>query len=117
MNLCNNDWIAKSSLANKRFKVNEILTSDWFNATTVMLIFVLLFLFRRSQLNIDNRCDILENTPSDYTLIVSNIPKINNPAKELKEYFEKEVYKGDNDELLPIKVCSVNLVYLMDEID
>ncbi|CAD8158550.1 unnamed protein product [Paramecium pentaurelia] len=88
-NYCLNDWIARSSLANKRFQ--SILTElpHYFNFSSVIFILIIIFFFRKSQLIIDNDCDIKENTPSDYTLIVKDIPK-DCKQQQLKEFFENK---------------------------
>ncbi|CAK77359.1 unnamed protein product (macronuclear) [Paramecium tetraurelia] len=88
-NYCLNDWIARSSLANKRFQTILTQLPHYFNFSSVIFILVIIFFFRKSQLIIDNDCDIKENTPSDYTLIVKDIPK-DCKQQQLKEFFEKK---------------------------
>ena len=39
-------------------------------------------------MNLDNECDIKENTPSDYTILIKGLPQMEDPYKEVKEYFE-----------------------------
>jgi len=66
--------VAKSSEANKRF---EVVLSDlpkYFNFSSVLFILIIIFFFRKSQLGIDNECDIRENTPSDYSIIIKDLP-------------------------------------------
>ena len=48
---------------------------------------ILLFLFRYKSRYIDKRIDSDLNTPSDYTLIVKNIPKVDNLKEEIIKVF------------------------------
>lgn len=47
-NFCIDDFISRSSLANKRFEKEYSLLSDTLNATSVLVILVLIFFFRKS---------------------------------------------------------------------
>lgn len=38
-------------------------------------------------MDIDNECDIRENTPSDYSILIKGLPIMNDPKKELTDYF------------------------------
>lgn len=50
---------------------------------------ILVFLFRYEARKIDKRIDSDLNTPSDYTIIVKNIPKVDNLKEEIRKVFEE----------------------------
>ena len=49
---------------------------------------ILTFLFRYQARKIDKKIDSDLNTPADYTLIVKNIPRVDNLEEEIRKIFE-----------------------------
>ncbi|CAD8169509.1 unnamed protein product [Paramecium pentaurelia] len=68
--------------------------------------------FRKAQRSIDIEVDESQLTPSDYTICVKNIPKLNEDYREvLKNIFQN--YAADGRELFVTKIV---LVYNLDEV-
>lgn len=59
---------------------------------TTIALMILTFLFRYSARKIDKKIDSNLNTPADYTLIVKNIPKVDNLEEELRKVFEESKF-------------------------
>lgn len=71
---CKKDFISQFSIANKVSNKDYAQISDLLNIVTSVTIMALLIYFRKDQKDIDIQCDIKEITPSDYTILVMNLP-------------------------------------------
>jgi predicted RNase H-like nuclease (RuvC/YqgF family) len=78
------------------------------------LIIVILLLFRRSQRRINAEIDELQNSPSDYTIMVRGIPtnKDSDYNESLKNFFTNNI-----DPVKKYNVTKVNLLWEIDEIE
>ncbi|KAL4444393.1 hypothetical protein ABPG74_016686 [Tetrahymena malaccensis] len=86
---CVVDLISIFTIANKKQKVDYADIQDILNFTTILVLMILLFFFRKEQKEIDSQCDMAELTPADYTILVRNLP-VNTTKKDIREFFEAE---------------------------
>ena len=107
--VCSFDWITAHSIANYGVTNVDSQEKSW------VLIFFLFYWFTLSGLKsyikkTNKLIDVNNDTPSDWTLIVKNLPK-DEPAEQIKANFE--AYGNLGKSTCPVK--KVNLVYKCDE--
>lgn len=87
---CHYNWAHIFSMANKKDRPEFISIQAYLNLAVSFAIMMSLMLFRRSQRQIDIEIDASQATPSDYTIMVKNIPKMRkeNYEEYLKKLFE-----------------------------
>ncbi|EAS02885.2 kinase domain protein (macronuclear) [Tetrahymena thermophila SB210] len=85
---CVVDIISIFTIANKKQKVDYADIQDILNFTTILVLMILLFFFRKEQKEIDSQCDMAELTPADYTILVRNLP-VDTTKKDIRDFFEK----------------------------
>ncbi|KAL4491908.1 hypothetical protein ABPG72_006163 [Tetrahymena utriculariae] len=86
---CVVDLISIFTIANKNKRVDYADIQDILNFTTILVLMILLFFFRKEQKEIDSQCDMAELTPADYTILVRNLPA-NTTKKDIRDFFEKQ---------------------------
>lgn len=108
---CKLNWMSQLSLPNKKNNADQMEIQQYLNLLSCFLIVFLLMLFRRSQRIINAEIDQKQNSPSDYTIMVRNIP--NNQNSEYKttltDFFSNRID--------PVKKYNVTKVSLLWEID
>ncbi|KAL4487142.1 hypothetical protein ABPG72_001594 [Tetrahymena utriculariae] len=72
---CHYNIISKYSYINKNVDMNYIYFQDILDYFTVIMLIITFIYFRRYQIYKDIECDVLDLTPSDYTVMIKNIPK------------------------------------------
>ncbi|EAR84792.2 transmembrane protein, putative (macronuclear) [Tetrahymena thermophila SB210] len=72
---CHYNIISKYSYINKNVDMNYIYFQDILDYFTVITLIITFIFFRRYQIYKDIECDVLDLTPSDYTVMIKNIPK------------------------------------------
>lgn len=84
----------------------------------VVLVMIVLMIFRKSQRTIDRDIDDALCTPSDFTIIVKNIPKGLNCdyEKELRDIFTHKAVRDDKGRPVVMNVKKINLVYNIDHV-
>lgn len=107
--ICSFDWITAHSVANYGVMNVDSQEKTW------VLIFFLFYWFTLSGLKsyikkTNKSIDVNNDTPSDWTLIVKNLPK-DEPAEQIKANFEAYGALGK----MPCYVKKVNLAYKCDE--
>lgn len=68
-----------------------------------------IYIFIRNQKKLDIECDINENTPSDYTVLMQNIPKFTSmteASEAIMKFFEELSFTQVNHELHVEKVAA-----------
>ncbi|KAL4498327.1 hypothetical protein ABPG72_013133 [Tetrahymena utriculariae] len=106
---CQADWISIFSLANKSQQTADI--QELLNFFTIFTLMILLIFFRKNQKEIDLKCDEKELTPSDFTIMVKDIPQ-NISKEELIEFFESNIECEEK-----IEVTEISYVYDTREVD
>ncbi|EGR32796.1 hypothetical protein IMG5_070780 [Ichthyophthirius multifiliis] len=109
-NKCRADWISMFTIVNKKFQLNLGEIQDMLNFTTIIVLMIILFLFRKQQKEIDIQCDIAELTPSDYSIIIKNLP-IDTKESDLFSYFQS---MNINNQY--VYVSEVNMIYNIQDI-
>ena len=107
--VCSFDWITAHSVANYGVMNVDSQEKTW------VLIFFLFYWFTLSGLKsyikkTNKLIDVSNDTPSDWTLIIKNLPK-DEPAEQIRANFE--AYGNLGKSVCPVK--KVNLVYKCDE--
>ena len=89
------------SLVNKRFSSFQLLVNDWLNLGAVVLMILSFQIYRRQSKLTIQEVDNWLQTPSDFTVMISNLPK---DAKddEIKDFFEKQLF--ENNEVQVAKI-------------
>ena len=107
--LCNLDWITVHSIANYGIEIVDDQEKTW-----VFLYFLLYWFLLsavKSYIKKTNKViDILNDTPSDWTLIVKNLP-VDEPAELIKNNFERFGNLGKTVSY----VKKINLAYRCEE--
>eukprot|EP00828_Plagiopyla_frontata_P033633 TRINITY_DN43666_c0_g1_i1.p3 TRINITY_DN43666_c0_g1~~TRINITY_DN43666_c0_g1_i1.p3 ORF type:complete len:113 (-),score=24.28 TRINITY_DN43666_c0_g1_i1:10-348(-) len=88
---------------------------------TAVILSIVLFLFRYQSRRIDETIDGLLCTPSDYTIIIKNIPKVKNIKQELRKLLEVPVVTNngntkDNKDDVQLHISKINLCYNLDKL-
>jgi len=111
---CKLNWMSKLSLPNKMNNPSAMQIQQDLNLVSCFLIIVILLLFRRSQRRINAEIDELQNSPSDYTIMVRGIPtnKDSDYNESLKNFFTNNI-----DPVKKYNVTKVNLLWEIDEIE
>ena len=73
--ICHYNWAHIFSMANKMGHDEFIEPQEYLNLIVGIIVMVCLMYFRKSQRYIDKEVDVQFITPSDYALIVKNVPK------------------------------------------
>ena len=106
---CKLNYVTIFSLANKTSRHDQYKIQTRLFSITYILTMITLMIFRKIQRRINSEVDQNQLTPSDYTIIVKNIPiglKNFNYIEELKSLFEKCALNGD-----PVNIMKINLIY------
>ncbi|CAD8205212.1 unnamed protein product [Paramecium pentaurelia] len=112
---CQESMFLKLSIANKLNNSEVVVFIQKANLIMLIIMIILLQIFRRHQKKLDNQIDESQLTPSDYTIIVTNIPKTLNVNYrwELTNLFQNYAVSDNN---FQITVTKVVLVYDITEI-
>ncbi|KRX04111.1 hypothetical protein PPERSA_08326 [Pseudocohnilembus persalinus] len=128
MELCHSNFAHVLSIVNKK---NTYIDGEYYdtgskylplqhilNLAASLTVMVVLIFFRRSQRILDRDIDDVQCTPSDFTIIVKNIPKglDCDYEKELKHIFTHNVVRNEKGAEVQMTVKKVNLVYQIDHI-
>ena len=109
----NTDWSSDSimycyynrinfvSLVNKRFSSFQLLVNDWLNLGAVVVMVLSFQIYRRQSKLTIQEVDNFMQTPSDFTIVITNLPK---DAKddEIRDFFEKQLF--ENNEVQVAKI-------------
>ena len=107
---CKKNFVTIFSIANKKSIGKFRNFQIYLNIIPYVLIMIVLMIFRKIQRKVNVVVDINQLTPSDYTVIVKNIPidlKNFNYADEITKIIEK----SGNSYGEKFKVMKVNLIY------
>jgi len=88
---CDLSKIASISLVNKRFSMHEMNVSNWFNLAAVVVMVISFQFYRRQSILTIEEVDNSQQTPADYTLAITNLPK-DATDEEVREFLEKKVF-------------------------
>ncbi|CAD8188436.1 unnamed protein product [Paramecium octaurelia] len=112
---CQESIFLQLSIANKLNNSEVVVFIQKANLIMLIIMIILLQLFRRHQKKLDNQIDESQLTPSDYTIMVTNIPKTLNVNYrwELTNLFQNYAVSDNN---FQITVTKVVLVYNITEI-
>ena len=81
------NWI---SIPNKILHPGEYQIQSWINLGTALVIMISLHLFRRIQKRTEINSDISVNSPSDYSVWLSGLPKGKFTEEEIRDMFGKD---------------------------
>ena len=113
-NACIKNFVTIFTLANKKNSRYNHRNQIYINVALYVFCMITLMIFRKIQRKVNATIDQNQLTPSDYTIIVKNIPiGIENfdYIEEIKKIIENSAVKDDS-----IKVMKINLVYDISEI-
>lgn len=90
--MCLKDFITQFTLANRRHEKSLNIIHDILAFNSTLLLMVYLIYFRKTQKEVDIFCDLTENTPSDYTILIYHIPLRENVnfKEKIREMLEKK---------------------------
>ena len=112
--ICKLNYVTKFTLANKLSNLEQYKMQTRLCAISYGLIMITLMIFRKIQRKINVEIDQHQLTPSDYTIIVKNIPvglKNFNYTEEIRALFETSAVPGEN-----IHIQKINLIYDISDI-
>lgn len=89
-------WVSRVSIGNKNAHEKSLTAQRWLNFVVVLALIFYFQIMRKNQRKIDKDCDESNTTPSDYTIMVSNIKtKMDiDYDDELKMFFEENAIPG-----------------------
>ena len=111
---CSAGVVINLSMYNKSDDPVAMSTQNWLNLALILIMIVLIQLIRRQKRKTAAECDERDVSPSDYTLMVENIPKDRDidHKEELRKLFEGLPHDGAQ-----FKVTKINLTYNLRELN
>jgi hypothetical protein len=108
--ICTKDWITVHSIANYGWS-KDTTERDW-SVFLVLLYWVILSFIKTYIKRTNKTIDVKNDTPSDWTLMVSNLPP-DEPAETIAKNFQESGSNGG----VPCYVSKVNFAYKTEEFD
>lgn len=111
---CYLNWMSMLSLPNKKDNKEYMMIQETLNLVAGILIMIILLFFRKSQRDLNDLVDSETNSPSDYSILVKNIPTFRGVdyQKEIKNFFETKISLEKT-----FNVTKVCLLYDMEEVE
>ncbi|EGR29936.1 hypothetical protein IMG5_145910 [Ichthyophthirius multifiliis] len=125
---CYDTWTTKLSYVNKIHNERLIYLQDIMNLITVCTIIFILQYLRTTQRNLNERCDELCISASDYTIWISQIPQYGDDVDDMETQLRNDiiqslqnVFKQQYEEALNkqnfMKIANLTLSYKLDDIN
>ena len=111
---CYLNWMSMLSLPNKINSKEYMMIQETLNLVAGLLIMIILLFFRKSQRDLNDQVDAVVNSPSDYSILVKNIPTFRGVdyKKEIQTFFETKISLDKK-----FNVTKVCLLYDMEEVE